>query len=39
MELEKEIILTRSGFEKIEQELEHLRTVHRKEVADRIRES
>lgn len=39
MEIEKEIILTRSGFEKIEQELEHLRTVHRKEVADRIRES
>jgi transcription elongation factor GreA len=39
MEIEKEIILTRSGYEKIERELEHLRTVHRKEVADRIRES
>lgn len=39
METEKEIVLTMNGLRRIEQELDHLRTVHRKEVADRIRES
>jgi len=39
MEIEREIVLTQDGFRKIEQELEHLRTVHRREVADRIRDS
>ena len=39
MEAEKEIILTSDGLKRIEEELEHLRTVHRREVADRIRES
>ena len=33
----KEVILTRGGYEKLEQELEHLRTVKRKEVAERIK--
>jgi transcription elongation factor GreA len=37
--MEKELILTSSGMRKIQEELEHLRTVHRKEVADRIRDS
>jgi len=37
--IEKEIILTEMGKRKIEEELEHLEKVHRKEVADRIRES
>ncbi len=39
METEREIVLTAEGLRRIEQELEHLRTVHRREVADRIRES
>lgn len=39
MNTENELVLTASGLKKIEGELEHLRTVHRKEVADRIRES
>lgn len=39
MTTEKEIILTQEGLKKIEEELEHLRTVHRKAVAERIRES
>lgn len=39
METEKEIVLTADGLKRIELELEHLRTVHRREVADRIRES
>lgn len=39
MEVENEIVLTADGLKKIEQELEHLRTVHRREVADRIRDS
>jgi transcription elongation factor GreA len=39
METEKEIVLTADGLKRIEQELDHLRTVHRREVADRIRES
>jgi transcription elongation factor GreA len=36
---DREIILTRAGLKKIEDELEHLQTHHRREVADRIRES
>ena len=39
MTTENEIVLTADGFKKIEQELERLRTVQRKEVAERIRES
>jgi transcription elongation factor GreA len=39
MEAEKEIILTATGLKKIEEELDQLRTVHRRRVADRIRES
>jgi len=39
MEIEREIVLTSDGQKRIEQELEHLRTVHRREVADRIRDS
>ncbi|MDI6828289.1 MAG: transcription elongation factor GreA [Armatimonadota bacterium] len=39
MTVEKELILTPEGLKKIEEELEHLRTVHRKAVAERIRES
>ena len=39
MQAEKEVILTARGLKKIEDELDQLRTVHRKRVADRIRES
>jgi len=39
MQAEKEVILTARGLRKIEDELDQLRTVHRKRVADRIRES
>ena len=39
MNAEKEILLTANGQTKIEEELEHLRTVRRREVADRIRDS
>ena len=39
METEKDIVLTTGGLKRIENELEHLRTVHRREVADRIRDS
>jgi len=39
MSTEHRIVLTPSGYEKIEKELERLRTVERREVADRIRES
>lgn len=35
----EEVILTAGGLKKIEDELDQLRTVHRKRVADRIRES
>ena len=34
---EKEVILTQEGYDKIEQELEHLRTVTRAEIAERIK--
>jgi transcription elongation factor GreA len=37
--MDRQIILTSQGFEKFEKELSRLRTVHRKEVADRIRDS
>jgi transcription elongation factor GreA len=36
---EKEVILTPEGLEKLEQELEELKTVKRKEVAARIKEA
>jgi transcription elongation factor GreA len=39
MQTDREIILTARGLKKIELELEQLRTVHRKRVADRIRDS
>ena len=39
MQAEREIILTASGLKKIEEELDQLRTVSRKRVADRIRDS
>ena len=34
---EKEVILTQEGFDRLEQELEHLRTVTRVEIAERIK--
>ncbi|CAM3545935.1 transcription elongation factor GreA [Hydrogenibacillus schlegelii] len=34
---DKEVILTRSGLKKLEEELEYLKTVKRKEVAERIK--
>jgi transcription elongation factor GreA len=37
--MENDIFLTAGGLKKIQDELEHLRTVHRREVADRIRDS
>jgi len=36
---EKEIVLTREGLAKLEQELDDLKTIHRKEVNDRIRQA
>jgi transcription elongation factor GreA len=39
MQAEHEIVLTASGLKKIEDELERLKTIHRKRVADRIREA
>jgi transcription elongation factor GreA len=36
---EYRIVLTRPGYEKVEKELDHLRTVERHEVADRIRDA
>ncbi|MHB1457373.1 MAG: transcription elongation factor GreA [Armatimonadota bacterium] len=39
MNVEREIVLTEKGRKRIQEELEHLRTVHRKEVADRMRDS
>lgn len=36
---EKEVILTRAGLHKLEDELENLRTVKRKEVAERIKQA
>ena len=34
---EKEVLLTKEGFEKLEQELEYLRTTKRTEIAERIK--
>jgi transcription elongation factor GreA len=39
MQAEKEVILTARGLKKIEEELDQLRTVSRKRVAERIRDS
>jgi transcription elongation factor GreA len=36
---EKEIVLTREGLDKLERELDDLKTIHRKEVNDRIRQA
>ena len=36
---EKEVLLTVEGLKKLEEELEHLKTVKRKEVADRIKQA
>jgi len=36
---EKEIVLTREGLAKLENELDDLKTIHRKEVNDRIRQA
>ena len=33
----KEVILTREGYERLKQEIEHLSTTKRREIADRIR--
>ncbi len=33
----KEVILTRQGYERLKQEIEHLSTTKRREIADRIR--
>ena len=37
--MEKDVILTKDGLKKLEEELEELRTVKRTEVADRIKEA
>lgn len=36
---EKEVILTQEGYEKLEKEVEHLKTVKRKEVAERLKQA
>ncbi|MGE5373140.1 MAG: transcription elongation factor GreA [Solirubrobacterales bacterium] len=36
---EKEVILTRQGLKKLEDELEHLKSVKRKEIAERIKQA
>jgi len=36
---DKEIVLTKEGLAKLEQELDDLKTIHRKEVNDRIRQA
>src|SRR3954468_9659166 len=33
----REVVLTREGFEKLKGEIEHMRTVRRREVAERIK--
>ena len=35
--MEKEVVITREGYKKLEQDLNELRTVKRKEVADKIK--
>lgn len=37
--MEKEVLLSEEGLKKLEQELEHLKTVRRREVAERIRQA
>src|SRR3954449_10263655 len=37
--MEKDVILTREGFERLKEQIEELETVKRREVADRIREA
>ena len=37
--MEKEVLLTEEGFQKLEAELEKLKTVKRKEVAERIKQA
>ncbi len=37
--MDKEVILTKEGLKKLEEELTHLETTKRKEVADRIKEA
>jgi transcription elongation factor GreA len=37
--MEGAMIITRDGYEQLQKELEHLKSVHRKEVAERIRDS
>lgn len=39
MPLAKQIVLTYEGLEKLEKELEHLKTVRRKEVAEKIKQA
>ncbi len=39
MENSEELLLTKDGLEKLENELRHLKTVKRKEIADRIKEA
>ncbi|NLB17353.1 MAG: transcription elongation factor GreA, partial [Syntrophomonadaceae bacterium] len=36
---EKEVILTRGGLQKLEEELEFLKSIKRKEVAERIKQA
>ena len=36
---EKEVVLTKEGLEKLENELEHLKSVKREEVAERIKQA
>lgn len=36
---EKEVVVTQEGLKKIEQELEHLKSVRRREVAERIKQA
>ncbi|NPV92580.1 MAG: transcription elongation factor GreA [Firmicutes bacterium] len=36
---DKEVILTKSGLQRLESELEHLKSVRRREVAERIKQS
>lgn len=37
--MEKEVLLSEEGFKKLEHELEHLKSVRRREVAERIRQA
>jgi transcription elongation factor GreA len=37
--MEREVVLTEEGFQKLKEEIEHLSTVKRREVAERIKEA